>query len=243
MNFEVVKTNIVNVAASAIVLPANEQLKEGSGTSHAIFEAAGRKELTKACEKIGRCDVGSAIPTLAYNLKSRYIIHAVVPRWIDGESGEYDLLSSAYISALNAADILGCESVAFPVLASGHNGFDKELAVNIAKESIDRFSPINLKKVILVIYGDNMKELMVSLGYQVTVIPDKIYADERKIDQKANLDKILADGKIFAQKALEEQMPKVIEWLKDEKNREKVIKGGVEIAKFVIAKGKKLPKK
>ena len=48
MQFNVVKTNIVNIAVDAIVLPANEHLKEGSGTSKAIFEAAGRKALTKA---------------------------------------------------------------------------------------------------------------------------------------------------------------------------------------------------
>ncbi len=31
MKFDLVKTNIVNVSADAIVLPANEKLKEGSG--------------------------------------------------------------------------------------------------------------------------------------------------------------------------------------------------------------------
>ena len=33
MQFDVVKTNIINIVADAIVLPANENLKEGSGTS------------------------------------------------------------------------------------------------------------------------------------------------------------------------------------------------------------------
>ena len=88
MKFDLVKTNIVNVSADAIVLPANEKLKEGSGTSTAIFEAAGRKQLTQACKKIGSCEVGSAVPTLAYNLNAKYIIHAVVPKWIDGNHDE-----------------------------------------------------------------------------------------------------------------------------------------------------------
>ena len=48
MRFDVVKTSIVNVAADAIVLPANEHLKEGSGASRAIFEAAGRREASTA---------------------------------------------------------------------------------------------------------------------------------------------------------------------------------------------------
>lgn len=110
MQFEVVKTNIVNIVADAIVLPANKSLKEGSGTSRAIFEAAGRKALTKACDKIKHCETGNAVPTLAFDLSAKYIIHAVVPRWVEGESGEYDLLSSAYLSSLNIADIMGCES-------------------------------------------------------------------------------------------------------------------------------------
>lgn len=60
MTFEIFKANIVNIHADAIVLPANEALKEGSGTSRAIFEAAGRKQLTKACKELGHCNTGSA---------------------------------------------------------------------------------------------------------------------------------------------------------------------------------------
>lgn len=52
MQFEVIKTNNMNFAVDAIVLPANEYLKEGSGTSYAIYEATGRKTLTIACEKM-----------------------------------------------------------------------------------------------------------------------------------------------------------------------------------------------
>lgn len=204
MQFDVVKTNIINIVADAIVLPANERLKEGSGTSRAIFEAAGRKALTKACDKIGHCDMGNSVPTLAFDLNAKYIVHAVVPCWIDGENGEYDLLSSAYLSALNIADIMGCESIAFPLLASGNNGFDKELAVHIAKKSIEHFSGTCLKKVILVVYGDSMEELMRSLGYTVMVIPDKIRVDERKTEHKAKAEKLLADGKDVAQKFMEE---------------------------------------
>ena len=87
MKFKIIKANIVDVASDAIVLPANEGLKEGPGSSKAIFSAAGRKELTQACKKLGHCNIGSAVPTLAYNLSSKYIIHAVVPKWIDGEFG------------------------------------------------------------------------------------------------------------------------------------------------------------
>ena len=122
MKIDFVSTNIVSVAADAIVLPANSKLKEGSGASTAIFEAAGRKKLTQACKKIGSCEVGNSVPTLAYDLNARYIIHSVVPKWIDGNSGEYELLSAAYLSALNVADVMGCETIAFRLLALGNNG-------------------------------------------------------------------------------------------------------------------------
>lgn len=243
MQFDVVKTNIINIVADAIVLPANEHLKEGSGSSRAMFEAAGRKKLAKACSKIGHCDVGNSVPTLAFGLNAKYIVHAVVPRWIEGESGEYDLLSSAYLSALNIADIMGCESIAFPLLASGNNGFDKELAIHIAKESIEHFCGNRLKKVILVVYGDSMEELMKSLGYTVVVIPDKIRIDERRAEHKAKAEKLIADGKEIAQKFMEEQIAKAVEWLKDENNREKILQYGIVIAQMVLTKGKKLPKK
>ena len=48
MKFEIVKAKIIDVVSDAIVLPTNEALKEGPGSSKAIFSAAGRKELTQA---------------------------------------------------------------------------------------------------------------------------------------------------------------------------------------------------
>lgn len=42
MKLEVIRNDITNMCVDAIVLPANFRLKEGSGTSNAIFEKAGR---------------------------------------------------------------------------------------------------------------------------------------------------------------------------------------------------------
>ena len=237
MKFDIVKTNIVNVTADAIVLPANEHLKEGRGASNAIFEAAGRKKLTQACSKLGHWDMGESVPTPAFDLSAKYIIHAVVPHWIDGNHNEYHLLSSAYLSALNVADVMGCESIAFPLLASGNNGFDKELAVHIAKESIEHFSGINLKKVLLVIYGENTEQLVRSLGYPVIVIPEPSWLDKQKAKHKFK--KILADGKDVAQKIIEEQLEKGLEWLKNPENREKALQCVCMIVQLAFSLKKK----
>lgn len=239
MKFKIIKANIVDVASDAIVLPANEALKEGSGTSKAIFTAAGRKELTKACKELGHCSTGSAIPTLAYNLSSKYIIHAVVPKWIDGEHSEYDLLSSAYLASLNIAEVMGCESVAFPLLASGNNGFDKQLAVRIAEESIKSFEGVNLKKVFLVVYGDTMETYMKSLGYNVLVIPAHVKMNDKKIHHQDKQKKLIADGKDVAQDILEAQLEKAIEWIKKPENQKILFEAGISVFKLAFKKIKK----
>lgn len=239
MNFDIVNTNIVNVSADAIVLPANTRLKEGSGTSRAIFEAAGRKQLTQACRKIGTCPVGSAVPTLAFDLNAKYIIHAVVPKWMGGENGEYELLSSAYLSSLNIADIMGCESIAFPLLASGNNGFDRELAFQIAKESIESFDGIHVKKVILVLFGNQTANLAKELGYRVLEIPGDIHKEAQKQAQKDKTKKMMDDGKEIALSFLDEQVQKGLEYLKDERNRKKILAAGVWIAKQAFKAVKK----
>ncbi len=46
MEFTVVKTNMLNIVADAIVLPARENLQEGKGVSETIFKAAGREKMT-----------------------------------------------------------------------------------------------------------------------------------------------------------------------------------------------------
>ena len=111
------------MTADAIVLPANTSLKKGSGASAAFFEKAGRSDLKRACKyslneyrkKHREPVVGTAIPTLAYKLSADYIVHAIVPRWIDGNHLEYGLLSATYLSSLGLADAIGCKSIAFPL--------------------------------------------------------------------------------------------------------------------------------
>ena len=180
MDFIITNTNIVRVAADAIVLPANKYLKEGSGASRAIFEAAGRKELTQACEEIGHCDMGSAVVTLAYNLDAEYIIHAVVPKWIDGKHNEYELLSTAYLTALSLADVMECKTIAFPLLASGNNGFDAELSLRIANDSFKSFKGKNLQNIILVIYGDKVVQMVRKNGLKIAVLPVNLQAAKDK---------------------------------------------------------------
>ena len=152
MPFLMIRNDITKVTADAIVNPANRNLLQGSGTSRAIYQAAGEQELTAACEAIGRCDLGRAVCTPAFGLPAKYIFHAVCPAWQGGLFGEAEQLAGAYHSALELAAEYHCESVAFPLLSSGNYGYPKEQAFRIAVDTITQYVMEHDLTVYLVLY-------------------------------------------------------------------------------------------
>ena len=69
-------------------------------------------------------------------------MHIIVPKWRDDDPRRcYEELCKSYASALALADEAGFKSIAFPGLASGNNGFDPDLAIDIAVESISHYQP------------------------------------------------------------------------------------------------------
>ena len=113
-SIKIKKISITDVAADAIVNAANEGLWAGGGVCGAIFKAAGHDQLQAACDKIGHCDTGSAVITPGFNLKARFIIHAVGTRWTDGKHGESDQLYNAYCRSLELAVANGCALLLSP---------------------------------------------------------------------------------------------------------------------------------
>lgn len=67
----------------AIVNAANTALIPGGGVDGALNQAAGPK-LKQAMAKIGGTPTGTAVITPAFDLPAKYVIHAVGPRYIDG---------------------------------------------------------------------------------------------------------------------------------------------------------------
>ena len=126
------KISITDLATDAVVNAANDGLWAGSGVCGAIFKAAGYKKLQAACDKIGHCDVGSAVITPGFDLKAKHIIHAVGPRWIDGEHHEPQRLYSAYATSLKLAKENRCHSIGFPLISAGIFGYPLTGAWNIA---------------------------------------------------------------------------------------------------------------
>ena len=131
-SIEIQKISITDLSTDAIVNAANNGLWVGGGVCGAIFKAAGHKKLQAACDAIGHCDVGSAVITPGFNLKAKHIIHAVGPRWIDGEHQEPQQLYSAYETSLKLAKEHLCHSVGLPLISAGIFGYPLQEAWNIA---------------------------------------------------------------------------------------------------------------
>ena len=163
MPFKIVRNDITRVAADAIVNTANPEPKYGSGTDAAVYKAAGEAELLAARNKIGRITPGECAVTAAFRLPAKYIIHTVGPAWTDGAHGEFEILRSCYRKALLLADQLGCESIAFPLIATGTYGFPKDEALHIALSEIQRFLLTHEMKVTIVVFNRKALELSESL--------------------------------------------------------------------------------
>ncbi len=174
-----VRNDIVNVRADAIVNPANAQLVQGSGTSRAIYLAAGEEQLAEACARIGSCALGEAVITSAFGLPVKYIIHAVCPAWEDGTHGEAELLNRTYTNALLLAAKYRLESVAFPLLSAGNYRFPKEAAMQVAVNAISSFLMEHEMTVYLVLYDRNSVSVSKKLFDQIREYIDDHYVEEK----------------------------------------------------------------
>ena len=133
---QVVRADIVTVDVDAIVNAANSALAAGAGVCGAIFEAAGRVELTASCGELGSCEPGDAKATPGFRLPARWIIHTVGPVWQGGRRGEPEVLASCYRRSLEVAEGLGAQSIAFPAISTGIYGFPQDLAADVAVSTL-----------------------------------------------------------------------------------------------------------
>jgi O-acetyl-ADP-ribose deacetylase (regulator of RNase III) len=150
---ELVKGDITELAADAIVNAANAQLILGGGVAGAIRRKGGPAIQTE-CNKIGGTFVGGAVITGGGNLKAKYIIHAVGPQM--GEGDEDNKLKNATFNSLKIADKHKLQSIAFPAISTGIFGYPVNKCAEIMLSTIIEYlkGDTGIKKVTMCLFDD-----------------------------------------------------------------------------------------
>lgn len=182
MPFEIVRNDIVNMQVDVVVNTANPNPVIGSGVDSGIHKKAGH-ELLLARQKIGYIDFGDVVITPGFGLDAKYVIHTVGPIWEDGNHGEEQILSSCYRKSLALAKEYECESIAFPLIATGNYGFPKPLALKIAVREISTFLLENEMQIYLVVFGKEAFALSEKLFKSVCSYIDENYIRSKTSDE------------------------------------------------------------
>ena len=172
--FEIIRNDITNMRVDAIVNSANPRPIVGRGTDSSIHEKAG-PELLEARKKIGPISVGHAAITPAYRLAAKYVIHTVGPVWDGGSYGEEGLLRSCYDRSLELALAHGCQSVAFPLIATNNYGFPKDKALQIAVAAFSEFLLEHEMQIYLVVFDRSAYRLSEKLVSSIASYIDDRY--------------------------------------------------------------------
>ena len=182
MAFKIIRDDIVNVYADAIVNSANEKPVYAGIREEALYETAGKEKLLKERKKIGNIKEGDAKSTPAFSLHAKYIIHTVGPKWIDGSKKEAEILRSCYRNSLRVADELECKSIAFPFIATGVYGFPKSEALNIAISEFSSFLISHEMEIILVVFDNESFELSGKVFKDIDSYISDNYVEEKHIE-------------------------------------------------------------
>jgi len=165
---EVVQGDITREETEAIGNAANSALAGGGGVDGAIHRVGGPGIMAGLRAKYKGCPTGSAVITSGGNLKAKYVIHAVGPRY-SGSPKNADLLSSAYRKSLELSIENKISSIAFPSISTGIYGYPVEEASRVALRTVIEYlkthPDIKLVRFVLYdsktysVYEETLKEL------------------------------------------------------------------------------------
>lgn len=158
MRIEVIQADITEIQVDAIVNAANTSLLGGGGVDGAIHRKGG-KQILEECMAIrnrqGGCDVGQAVITTAGNLPSKFVIHTVGPVWNGDKEEKKKLLADCYKNSLKLALDNAIRTIAFPNISTGIYHFPKDIAAEIAIQTVKKFSrKEEFEKIIFVCFDE-----------------------------------------------------------------------------------------
>ncbi len=133
---KIVRGDITREKVDAIVNAANSRLQHGGGVAGAIVRAGGSR-IQEESDKIGPVAVGEAAITGGGGLPAGHVIHAVGPRW--GEGDEEEKLRNAVYSSLRLAEENHFATVSLPAISAGIFGFPKDRCAEIILHTVESY--------------------------------------------------------------------------------------------------------
>ncbi len=114
-----IRDDITDLDIEAFVFYAQNDLVLGPGFGNAITVRGG-PTIQKELEALAPVETGEAVVSDAGNLKAKYIIHAVGPKFQEADTEAK--LHRTMLSVLKRAEERGIERLAFPAMGAGYYG-------------------------------------------------------------------------------------------------------------------------
>ncbi len=154
---DILKGDITEVSADAIVNPANSLLIMGGGVAGAIKRKGG-EEIERDAVKKAPIPVGEAVITKGYRLKASYVIHAPTMERPAMRINKEKAVK-AILAALIKAEKNGLKSIAFPGMGTGVGGLSPREGADAFVEAVKRFIEKqgrfkSIERIILVAFDD-----------------------------------------------------------------------------------------
>ena len=153
---KVVRGDITEMNVDVIVNAANSRLQHGGGVAGAIARKGGAV-IQEESNRIGFVAVGSCALTSGGRLKACHVIHAVGPRW--GEGDEEKKLKNAVYNTLKLASQKSFRTLAMPAISAGIFGFPKDRCASIIIQEVISFlseQTTSLQEIIFCLMDDDI---------------------------------------------------------------------------------------
>jgi O-acetyl-ADP-ribose deacetylase (regulator of RNase III) len=128
-----IKDDITDLEVDAFVFYAQPDLSLGSGFGTAI-SVRGGPTIQKELEELAPVATGEAVVSAAGNLKAKYIVHAVGPRF--QEEDMEGKLRTTISNSLKRAEEKGIKRIALPAMGAGYYGIVVDLCSRVMLEVI-----------------------------------------------------------------------------------------------------------
>jgi len=183
MPLKLVRNDITKMNTEAIVNTASQWATYGAGVDTAVYRTAGEEELLALRKEIGEVPEGRAFITPGLKLPAKYIIHAVSPVYIDGESGEEEKLRNCYRNSLKIAVENNIKSISFPLISTGSYGYPQADGLRIAMDECNAFLINHEMDIFIVVFGTKATRMAERIFPRLEAYIDHKYVCEKREEE------------------------------------------------------------